>query len=788
VYEVHPYWHAEKRIIKLRLDFPKGGEYAVDYIKILDPGASGEPVAASFDFARGDGGWIAREGAQVASRAGRLVVTATTDAPTILSPPLNADASQESFVAIRMAVTGGEQGRVLFVSDAENGITGPMFALKADGEMHTYNIDAAGFSGWKGRIISLALQPTDRKGARAEIAWIRIAAEPMGPVEVELRGFGPADAIGRAGVPTNLVCVFQNMGGETTGEATATVSVPRGVRLLGPATQKVRPLIFGAPETATWKVIADAPTRGTARLSFSAPGVPTREATCEVVFTPRAEVERTGYVPEPHPVKTDYQVGVYYFPGWPDESRWRCLYDFPERKPVLGYYREGDPEICDWQIKWAVEHGISFFIYDWYWDRGARQLEHGIHEAYFHAKYREYLKFCLLWANHNPDHSSSVQDCINVTNYWIDNYFKLPEYVTIEGKPVVVIFSVGRLVSDLGHDGVKEAFAKMDEVCKDRGLPGIYLVACTADTSVSGLQQLKHDGYSAVSGYNYPGLNSGGKLHAPARDMLVGYHDVWNKTADASVIKEIPVLSGGWDSRPWHHDAALVRYGLTPDLFKWHCEEAKRFLDERDMPPETKMCFVEAWNEWGEGSYIGPHREFGFGYLDAIRDVFTNAPREHTDVIPADVGLGPYDLPPSHLQTAWEFNEDGNAEGWSGMMGLTNVAVRDGSLQGTTNTGDPAFSVAATQARADEYPTVAIRMKLSKDGDAQLFWATTGGGTSEARSIRFAAKGDGEFHEYRLDVGQSPAWRGLITGLRLDPCSEPGVNVAIDYIRLGKGP
>jgi hypothetical protein len=56
------------------------------------------------------------------------------------------------------------------------------------------------------------------------------------------------------------------------------------------------------------------------------------------------------------------------------------------------------------------------------------------------------------------------------------------------------------------------------------------------------------------------------------------------------------------------------------------------------------MILVEAWNEWGEGSYIEPHQQFGFGYLDAIREVFTDAPKAHADTTPADVGLGPYDV------------------------------------------------------------------------------------------------------------------------------------------------
>jgi hypothetical protein len=57
------------------------------------------------------------------------------------------------------------------------------------------------------------------------------------------------------------------------------------------------------------------------------------------------------------------------------------------------------------------------------------------------------------------------------------------------------------------------------------------------------------------------------------------------------------------------------------------------------------MVLVEAWNEWGEGSYIEPQQEYGFGDLDAIRGVLTDASKPHEDVTPADVDLGPYDVP-----------------------------------------------------------------------------------------------------------------------------------------------
>ena len=42
---------------------------------------------------------------------------------------------------------------------------------------------------------------------------------------------------------------------------------------------------------------------------------------------------------------------------------------------------------------------------------------------------------------------------------------------------------------------------------------------------------------------------------------------------------------------------------------------------------------------------VAPCREFGFGYLEALRTVSTAAAEPHLDLIPEDVGLGPYDTP-----------------------------------------------------------------------------------------------------------------------------------------------
>ncbi|MCB9784225.1 MAG: glycoside hydrolase family 99-like domain-containing protein [Candidatus Omnitrophica bacterium] len=89
---------------------------------------------------------------------------------------------------------------------------------------------------------------------------------------------------------------------------------------------------------------------------------------------------------------------------------------FPIRKPMLGYYDEGDPECVDWQIKWAVENGITCFLVDWYWIQGKQHLTHWF-EAYKKSKYQDDLKVAIMWANHNPPGTHSREDWREVTKH-----------------------------------------------------------------------------------------------------------------------------------------------------------------------------------------------------------------------------------------------------------------------------------------------------------------------------------------------------------------------------------
>jgi len=66
----------------------------------------------------------------------------------------------------------------------------------------------------------------------------------------------------------------------------------------------------------------------------------------------------------------------------------------------------------------------------------------------------------------------------------------------------------------------------------------------------------------------------------------------------------------------------------------------------------------------------------------------------------------------------------------------------------------------------------------------QLFWQTLTLPESEATSVRFKVRIDGQWHEYLLPVHENRRWRGTITRLRLDPCTQPNVLVEVDSVKV----
>lgn len=351
------------------------------------------------------------------------------------------------------------------------------------------------------------------------------------------------------------------------------------------------------------------------------------------------------YIPEPQPVRTPILIGAHHCPLWEADKpqMWDQIVKHPERTPALGFYDQQNPEIADWETKWAVEHGISFFLYCWYRNGqgGPVKMHFGsaIHDALFKSRYVGRMKFTIMWENQHRGRAgvANEQDLMqNLLPFWIENYFRHPSYVKIDNRPLLFIYRPEFLVQDLGGiENVHAAFDKMRQACRQAGFDGLYLLGEYRGLDPKHLQVMKALGLDYTFAYCWHVKDNPSPEKAIATQL-----DAIAKTRDLGILPQVVTLTQGWSG--WRDEGSIWK--LPPDQYKRLLERGKQLL--ATFPAAelgSKVLLLDNWNEWGEGHYIAPHREFGFGYLDAVRAVFSDAPPAHTDLLPAQIGMGPYD-------------------------------------------------------------------------------------------------------------------------------------------------
>ncbi len=367
-----------------------------------------------------------------------------------------------------------------------------------------------------------------------------------------------------------------------------------------------------------------------------------------VRFLPAMEKTSLDYIPEPVvPTKKNERilVGAHNCPLWEFDSYdlWSQLKKHPERTPALGFYAQENPEVADWETKWAVEHGVDFFIYCWYRTSqgGPVQQRFGsaLHEALFNSRFQDEIKFTIMWENQNKGTSgvSDEEDLMNnLLPFWIDNYFKRSNYLLVDNKPVLFIYRPEFLVEDLGNvENVRTAFDKMRKACQGAGFDGLWLLGEYRGTDAKHLELMKSLGLDYTFAYCWHVSNSPNPPQAIEEQM-----DKIKTTQDLGIIPQVVTVSQGWSG--WRDEGSI--WTLPPKEFETLLRRGKAFVEQ--LPGDQlsgQMLILDNWNEWGEGHYLLPYTEYGFGYLDAIRKVFTNGQENHVDLIPEDIGMGPYE-------------------------------------------------------------------------------------------------------------------------------------------------
>jgi hypothetical protein len=470
------------------------------------------------------------------------------------------------------------------------------------------------------------------------------SAKQTGPGKIRVRSLQPEKPISRARRSAPIVAVIENAG-DAAVEVQPRLVLPQGVRMARRAVSTTVRIDGKKDRTIRWTIRAEEAMRCELRLDVVRDGVTAATASLTMQFLPAVKARKLPYIPEPQPVHTPILIGAHNCPLWEADKpeMWANVLKHPERTPALGFYAQDNPEVSDWETKWAVEHGISFFIYCWYragqGEPVKTRFSSAIHDALFKSKFVDKMKLTIMWENQARGQAGVADEKDLMTNllpFWIENYFKHPSYLKIDNKPLLFIYRPEFLIDDLGGvENVRKAFQRMRQACRDAGFDGLYLLGEYRGLDANHLRLMKQLGLDYTFAYCwYVGNNP-----TPQQAIRAQMDDI-KKTQELHILPQVVTVSQGWSG--WRDEGSIWK--IPPRDYEVLLREAKDFI--ATLPAGelgSRMLLLDNWNEWGEGHYIAPHREFGFGYLDAVRNVLSDSPGPHVDLIPEDIGLGPYD-------------------------------------------------------------------------------------------------------------------------------------------------
>jgi len=340
------------------------------------------------------------------------------------------------------------------------------------------------------------------------------------------------------------------------------------------------------------------------------------------------------YLPQFHPIPENDQWWGKGFTEWTNVTAATPLFDGhlqPRRPTALGYYDLRLPESANAQFELARRYGIDAFCYYYYWFEGKRILDRPLQDL-VDGKTGPF-PFCICWANEDWTRSWDGQsgEVLLAQNHSPESDFRFirdvapllchPDYVRFNGKPVLLIYRPDKLAKP------RKTAKVWREWCRKEGIGDLHLCA--------------------VQSFNFDDprpLGFDAAVEFPPHSMWKKYPELdWYKhltnlpQAVANItghVFEYSVFSNGFMRRyrePYIlHQSCMLAWDNTARKGKaahiYHKFSVKQYQEwlaittGRAMREYSKaLVFINAWNEWAEGTVLEPDAYFGYSALEATK-------------------------------------------------------------------------------------------------------------------------------------------------------------------------
>lgn len=342
------------------------------------------------------------------------------------------------------------------------------------------------------------------------------------------------------------------------------------------------------------------------------------------------------YLPQYHPIKQNDEWWGKGFTEWTNVSK--AVPQFiehyqPKLPGELGFYDLRILDVQRRQIELAKNYGIYGFCFYFYWFGGQRLLEKPLNN-FFENKDLDF-PFCVNWANENwtrrwdgreneilMEQSHSPKDDIDFIKE-VSVLFKDKRYIRVNGRPLLMIYAPSLLPN------AKETAERWRDYCRKNGIGEIYLVFNHTHGSFQEPNEIGFDAAAEFPPHNLGNLPDASNkvriLNKNYKGNIRDYNDILlfnEKRKDHKNIKhkQFRCLCTGWDNEARKPGKGFTFINSSPLLYKKWLNEICEYTNE-NFEENEKLVFINAWNEWAEGTYLEPDRKFGYAYIQATRDI-----------------------------------------------------------------------------------------------------------------------------------------------------------------------
>lgn len=342
------------------------------------------------------------------------------------------------------------------------------------------------------------------------------------------------------------------------------------------------------------------------------------------------------YLPQFHPFPENDKWWGKGFTEWYNVAKAKPNFKghYQPHLPIhYGFYDLRLVEILQEQAKLARNYGLHGFNFYYYWFDG-KVLMHKPFELLMANKNID-INFCITWANENwtrrwdgaendvlMAQNHCEEDSIKIIEH-LFTYFKDPRYIRIENKPVFIIYRSNIIPN------MEETLNLWRKKALEAGFDGIYLVGA----QTFGFVDPKEYGFDAVM--EFPPHTVKSELINESVEIInenfegyiYNYESVVKNTflEKPTPYKKFRTAMLGWDNSARKQNNSNIFHNFSTLKYKqWLSHIAHQTLEKNELSSEEKIVFVNAWNEWAEGTHLEPDRKCGYAYLQATYDVLSN--------------------------------------------------------------------------------------------------------------------------------------------------------------------